>query len=58
MISHNMHDVFSVADRVAVLYLGQMVAVRPTAEFDLQSIVALMTAGNDDQAAAISHVLP
>src|SRR6476646_1945511 len=26
MISHNMHDVFSVADRVAVLYLGQMVA--------------------------------
>ena len=27
-ISHNTHEVFSVADRVAVLYLGQMVAVR------------------------------
>ena len=31
IISHNMNDVFEVADRIAVLYLGRMVAVGPTA---------------------------
>ena len=45
MVSHNMNDVLEVADRVAVLYLGRMVSVRPTAELDLQIIVDLMTAG-------------
>jgi D-xylose transport system ATP-binding protein len=45
MVSHNMNDVFEVADRVAVLYLGRMVAVRPIAELDLQIVVDLMTAG-------------
>jgi ABC-type sugar transport system ATPase subunit len=45
LVSHNMNDVFDVADRIAVLYLGQMVAVRPTAELDLQVVVDLMTTG-------------
>jgi ABC-type sugar transport system ATPase subunit len=45
MVSHNMNDVFEVADRVAVLFLGRMVAVRPTAELDLQVVVDLMTSG-------------
>ena len=37
MISHNLNDVFQVADRIAVLYLGRLVAVGPAAEFDRQS---------------------
>jgi len=45
VISHNMNDVFQVADRIAVLHLGRMVAVRPAAEMDRQIVVDLMTTG-------------
>jgi D-xylose transport system ATP-binding protein len=45
VISHNLNDVFEVADRVAVLYLGRMVAEGPVADFDRQSIVEYMTTG-------------
>ena len=45
MISHNMNDVFQIADWIAVLYLGRLVAVRPAAELDRQSVVELMTTG-------------
>jgi ABC-type sugar transport system ATPase subunit len=45
MVSHNMNDVFEIADRIAVLYLGHMVAVRPAAEMDRQIVVDLMTTG-------------
>jgi ABC-type sugar transport system ATPase subunit len=45
IVSHNMNDVFEVADRIAVLHLGKMVAVRPTAELDRQIVVDLMTTG-------------
>jgi len=45
MISHNMNDVFEVADRVAILYLGRMVATGPAAEFDRQIVVDYMTTG-------------
>jgi ABC-type sugar transport system ATPase subunit len=45
IVSHNMNDVFAVADRIAVLYLGHMVAVRPIAEIDRQIAVDLMTTG-------------
>jgi ABC-type sugar transport system ATPase subunit len=45
IVSHNMNDVFQVADRVAVLHLGRMVAVRPAAEVDRQIVVDLMTTG-------------
>jgi D-xylose transport system ATP-binding protein len=45
VISHNLNDVFRVADRIAVLYLGRLVAVGPAAEFDRQSAVDLMTTG-------------
>ncbi len=45
IVSHNMNDVFEVADRVAVLRLGRMVAVRPAAELDRQIVVDLMTSG-------------
>ena len=52
IVSHNMNDVFEVADRVAVLRLGQMVAVRPAAELDRQIVVDLMTSGVSTRAAA------
>jgi len=45
IVSHNMNDVFQVADRIAVLHLGKMAAVRPTAELDRQIVVDLMTTG-------------
>jgi ABC-type sugar transport system ATPase subunit len=45
IISHNMNDVFEVADRIAVLRLGRLVSVRPAAEMDKQIVVDLMTTG-------------
>ncbi len=57
VISHNLNDVLAVADRVAVLYLGRLVAVGPMAQFDSQSIVDLMTTGTSKRltAAAAEH---
>ncbi len=51
IVSHNMNDVFEVADQVAVLRLGQMVAVRPAADLDRQIVVDLMTSGVSTRAA-------
>jgi ABC-type sugar transport system ATPase subunit len=45
LVSHNMNDVFAVADRIAVLRLGRMVALRPVADMDRQIVVDLMTTG-------------
>jgi D-xylose transport system ATP-binding protein len=45
VISHNLTEVFQVADRVAVLYLGGLAATGPASEFDTQSVVDLMTTG-------------
>ena len=45
MISHNLNDVFSVADRLAVLRLGKLVAVGDAPQFDPQMAVELMTLG-------------
>jgi ABC-type sugar transport system ATPase subunit len=45
LVSHNMTDVFEVADRIAVLHLGKMAAVRPIGEVDTQIVVDLMTTG-------------
>jgi ABC-type sugar transport system ATPase subunit len=53
VVSHNLVDVFAVADRLAVLYLGQMVSTGPITEYDTQSAVELMTTGtlsNPDRA--------
>jgi ABC-type sugar transport system ATPase subunit len=51
IISHNMNDVFQVADRIAVLHLGRLAAVRPIAELDTQIVVDLMTTGTSSRAA-------
>ncbi|WP_284752281.1 ATP-binding cassette domain-containing protein [Arthrobacter sp. efr-133-R2A-120] len=50
VVSHNMNDVFEVADRIAVLRLGQLVAIRPVTEMDRQIVVDLMTTGFSDRA--------
>jgi D-xylose transport system ATP-binding protein len=52
VISHNLNDVMAVADRVAVLRLGQLVSVGPLAQYDAQSIVELMTTGTSGRLAA------
>ena len=45
LVSHNMNDVFEVADRIIVLYLGKVVAQRPAGDLDRQIAVDLMTTG-------------
>ena len=49
VVSHNLNDVFRVADRLAVLYLGQLAAQGPAAEFDPQSVVEIMTTGTSSR---------
>jgi ABC-type sugar transport system ATPase subunit len=46
VISHNLSDVFRVADRLVVLYLGRLAAEGPISEFDTQSAVELITTGS------------
>ncbi|MGY1712571.1 ATP-binding cassette domain-containing protein [Geodermatophilus sp. SYSU D00758] len=44
-ISHNMVDVFEVADRVAALYLGRVAADVPIDQVDRTQVIELITAG-------------
>ncbi|HEX4531982.1 MAG TPA: ATP-binding cassette domain-containing protein, partial [Acidimicrobiia bacterium] len=50
MVSHNLNDVFAVADRIVVLRLGRMVAAGPASDFDPQTVVDYMTTGRSDRA--------
>jgi ABC-type sugar transport system ATPase subunit len=50
LISHNLNDVFAVADRIAILYLGHMVVNGPAADFDRTSVVDYMTSGSSVRA--------
>jgi D-xylose transport system ATP-binding protein len=45
IISHNLHDIFEVADRITVLRLGQQVAVMNRRECTQQDVVHAITAG-------------
>jgi ABC-type sugar transport system ATPase subunit len=45
MVSHNLNDVFAVADRIAVMYLGSIVAQDKLSNFDRQRVVEYMTTG-------------
>jgi D-xylose transport system ATP-binding protein len=45
LITHNMNDVFQVADRIACLYLGQMAAQVGAKEVTHGQVVELITAG-------------
>jgi D-xylose transport system ATP-binding protein len=48
IVSHNLHDVFEVADRITVLRLGQRVAVLERSETTQQDVVHAITAGTID----------
>jgi len=45
LISHNMNDVFAVADRIAALYLGRMAAQVKASDVTHAQIVELITSG-------------
>ena len=45
LISHNLHDIFEVADRITVLRLGQQVAVMDRRDCTQQDVVHAITAG-------------
>jgi D-xylose transport system ATP-binding protein len=45
VISHNLTDVFDVANRVAVLYLGRLVTTGPISDFTTDSAVHWITTG-------------
>jgi ABC-type sugar transport system ATPase subunit len=49
LVSHNLNDVFSVADRIAILHLGRLVAAGPASEFDPQVVVDYMTTGRSER---------
>ncbi len=48
VISHNLNDVFSIADRLAVMHLGRMVHSGPIADYTPQSAVEIITTGKFD----------
>jgi D-xylose transport system ATP-binding protein len=49
LISHNLNDVFQVADRIACLYLGRMAAQVRTADVTHAEVVQLITTGRSDK---------
>jgi ABC-type sugar transport system ATPase subunit len=49
VISHNLTDVFEVADRIAVLYLGRLVVQDDASALDLQKVVEYMTTGGSSR---------
>ncbi len=49
VVSHNLTDVFEVADRIVVLYLGRMVAQGPASAFDPAMVVDYMTTGRTER---------
>jgi ABC-type sugar transport system ATPase subunit len=51
LISHNLNDVFAVADRLAIMYLGRLVVSGPASEFTPQSTIEYMTTGNATKSA-------
>ena len=52
LVSHNLHDVFEVANRISVLRLGRVVGVYERAETTQQEIVGAITFGSAAKAAA------
>jgi ABC-type sugar transport system ATPase subunit len=52
LISHNLADVFVVADRVAVMYLGNLVSSGPISDYDTASAVDWITTGASTRGAS------
>jgi ABC-type sugar transport system ATPase subunit len=51
VISHNLNDVFAVADRIAVMYLGTLVSSGPVSNYTMSSAVELITTGTTSRVA-------
>ena len=49
VISHNLTDVFTVADRIAVMHLGTIVSHGPIVNYDTTSAVELITTGESSR---------
>jgi D-xylose transport system ATP-binding protein len=58
LISHNLHDIFEVADRITVLRLGRNVGVFERDKTTQQEIVSAITAGIPTQVAGIANAEP
>jgi len=54
IISHNLHDIFEVADRITVLRLGRKVALYERAQTTQQEVVHAITAGVPTKVAGIT----
>jgi D-xylose transport system ATP-binding protein len=55
IISHNLHDIFEVADRITVLRLGQSVACYERRETTQQEVVHAITAGTLEHVPGMSE---
>jgi ABC-type sugar transport system ATPase subunit len=49
VVSHNLNDVFEVADRIVILHLGRMVAQGSVSDFDPAMVVDYMTTGRSSR---------
>jgi D-xylose transport system ATP-binding protein len=58
LISHNLHDVFEVADRITVLRLGRDIGVYEREHTTQQEIVQAITAGVPTKVAGIADTAP
>lgn len=58
VISHNLRDVFEVADRIAVLYLGRLAGEGPISQFDTQNTVEMITTGTAAPRSAADSAAP
>ena len=54
-VSHRLHEVFALADRVTVLRDGRTVGSAPAAELDRQSLIGLMVGGALEDVDAAAH---
>ncbi len=52
VISHNLNDVFEVADRIAVMYLGRVVVTDDREKLDRQTVIEYITTGGQQMPAA------
>jgi ABC-type sugar transport system ATPase subunit len=57
VISHNLNDIFEVADRIAILRLGRVVSQGPVADYDSQIVVDYETTGTSSRSVAHGAVI-
>ena len=58
LISHNLHDVFAVADRITVLRLGRNAGLFTRAEVTEEEVVHAITAGKATKVSGITMTAP